>query len=447
MKKILNYIESRLPNDIEGFQCIKTQKILIPYMEIGIEVLTRDISDIGMFFENILSLVEVGIKEINEIGLILGVDFEIVKEAVVDMAEGDYVVVSENKLRITQKGKKIIEEKKIVEIRKTHINRMMINLITGEICDADNLNLQRPNRDSVCLQEAIRIDQSFVDSNFKVFNEFYKFRQEQDSVFGTSAVTRELYKIIGITYTQLNYIQNDLWIYKANDSNEFQLHFSSDSSDKYQNCIYEQLKEQTPPCLENFFERDRCYIEQIKNNTFIPDQNLLNSSINAKNELKQHNKVYDLNPFLLRRYSLTDKEYISYFVYNNSLNYKRIILCINRLKNVINYEIIREFANILEKKEIYLIYNKNEYKAKEDMDRLEKNLNSKNLHIIPCNSIKRSVILFQGELSIEIYDYILPIFGKSVHYSNYIIDFDKKYQEKLVESVIAEHNLSLNEKI
>ncbi|MBQ6530710.1 MAG: hypothetical protein IJI39_07305, partial [Clostridia bacterium] len=123
------------------------------------------------------------------------------------------------------------------------------------------------------------------------------------------------------------------------------------------------------------------------------------------------------------------------------------ILCINRLKNVINYEIIREFANILEKKEIYLIYNKNEYKAKEDMDRLEKNLNSKNLHIIPCNSIKRSVILFQGELSIEIYDYILPIFGKSVHYSNYIIDFDKKYQEKLVESVIAEHNLSLNEKI
>ena len=93
------------------------------------------------------------------------------------------------------------------------------------------------------------------------------------------------------------------------------------------------------------------------------------------------------------------------------------------------------------------MYNKNEYKAKEDMDRLEKNLNSKNLHIIPCNSIKRSVILFQGELSIEIYDYILPIFGKSVHYSNYIIDFDKKYQEKLVVSVIAEHNLSLNVKI
>ncbi len=447
MKKILNHIETRFPSDIEGFQCVKTQKILIPYMEIGIEVLTREISDIGLFFESILNLVDIGIRETNKIAIILGVDFEILKEAVVDMAEGDYIAVSENKLRMTQKGKRILEEKKIVKIRKNNLNRIMINLITGEICDDDNLHLQNSNRDSVCLQEVIRIDQSFVESNFKVFNELYQSRQEKDSVFGTSAILRELYKIIGITYTQLTYIQNDLWIYKSNDSNDFQLHFASDTGDKYQNCLYEQLKGQIPPCLENFFERDRSYIKQLKNKTFIPDRQLLSASIDAKNELQQHNKMYDVNLFLSRRYSLTDQEYISYFLYNTSLNYKRIILCLKRLRNVLNYEIIREIANILEKKEIYLIFNKNEYKAKENMEQIEKNLNSNNLHIIPCNSIKKSVILFQGELSIEIDDYALPVFGRNVCYSNYIIDFDKKYQEKLLQNVIEEYKIILNEKM
>ena len=95
MKTIVEKIKSQIPKEYNGLYCRKSQQMYIPFMEIGIECLIRDISQINLFFEIILKLIEIEVLEIREVSEILGVTFDVAKEAIVDMVEGDYISVSE----------------------------------------------------------------------------------------------------------------------------------------------------------------------------------------------------------------------------------------------------------------------------------------------------------------------------------------------------------------
>ena len=177
MEKILNTIKSQIPKEVNGFFCIKTQEILIPHMEIGIECLIHDISELNLFFGTFLKLVEIEVKEISSIARILGVSFDTVKEAVVDMVSGDYISVSANILGITKKGKEVLKSKKLIEIKKKNLNKVMVNLITGEISDGSNVKTVSAGKSSVCLAEEIAVNKSFLDTNYSSINQVYQVQQ------------------------------------------------------------------------------------------------------------------------------------------------------------------------------------------------------------------------------------------------------------------------------
>lgn len=59
-----------------------------------------------MFFETILKLIDIEVADVYEISAIMGVEFKLLKEAIVDMIEQKYIITSQNKLIMTPRGQK-----------------------------------------------------------------------------------------------------------------------------------------------------------------------------------------------------------------------------------------------------------------------------------------------------------------------------------------------------
>lgn len=443
VEKILNTIKSQIPKEVNGFFCIKTQEILIPHMEIGIECLIHDISELNLFFETILKLVEIEVKEISSIARILGVSFDTVKEAVVDMVSGDYISVSANILGITKKGKEVLKSKKLIEIKKKNLNKVMVNLITGEISDGSNVKTASAGKSSVCLAEEIAVNKSFLDTNYSSINQVYQVQQENDSAYGRKGITKELYKIVDISYRKLVYLANEVVLYKSDDSVELQIQFTTDANDTYSNCLYRQLKGEIHPCLENFFEKSRDFVKKLSAYPSQLDQALNDVAKKVKAELYDKANVadVDLSLFENRRYALVDKEYIDYFTHSDEFRFDRLFIYTNRINSMLNPEVFSEIERISEKKKVVILYDKKEFHAMETIKHFLGKKQNKNLFIIPSDSVDKTIICFDQALIIEVKEEIVYMFEKPICYKVPIVDFDKSKLKPWVEEIQEEYDL------
>lgn len=103
MKKIIEVVIKDMPKEIKGYHLLKRQDIYVPYREIGVVCLTKEISEINLFYEAILKLIDIGICDIKEISDILGVEFKLLKEVIVDMIQNQYIYTAQNQLTMTLK--------------------------------------------------------------------------------------------------------------------------------------------------------------------------------------------------------------------------------------------------------------------------------------------------------------------------------------------------------
>ena len=106
MKQVAAAVAGKLPRQLKNFHLIKRQDIYIPFCEIGITCLTKEVTEINLFFETILKLIDIEVSDVYEISSIMGVEFKLLKETIVDMIEQKYIVTSENKIVMTPRGKK-----------------------------------------------------------------------------------------------------------------------------------------------------------------------------------------------------------------------------------------------------------------------------------------------------------------------------------------------------
>ena len=133
MKQLVAAVSRKLKKKKKNFHLIKRQSIFIPYCEIGITCLTKEVTEINLFFETILKLIDIEVADVYEISAIMGVEFKLLKEAIVDMIEQKYIITSQNKLIMTPRGRKALADRKQVTIRKRNINELSVNMITGNI--------------------------------------------------------------------------------------------------------------------------------------------------------------------------------------------------------------------------------------------------------------------------------------------------------------------------
>ncbi len=441
MQKIIEYIKAEMPEQMPGFKCIKSQEILIPYMEIGVECLVKNITNLNLIFETILKLIDIQVNDINDISDILGVTYEFIKEAIVDMVSYDYVTVSENKLRMTKKGADALKTSKRIEIKKNYINNILVNLITEEIVDSIDITLSKPNKNSVCLENDIEIDKNFLDSKFKNLNEVYQKQQEANSVFGRISVTKELYKVVAVNYSNLKYVKNKVYIYKSEDGESVLLKFKNDINDIYLEAFYKQIKKGLKPAHENFFERDWKFKKD--QHIFVEDPLLMSNSDSLHKLIKKDSSDKIVEMFKTRRYALCDEEYYSYFKLFEEINPSKIFICSNRINSVLPENIMKEIVQIAEKIPVYLLYDKSQTWVCNYANRFRRDKKDKKdkFNLIPCENIDESTVCFYSSLLINFNEYTQNILNNTITHKIPIVDFNNKNTAEWLAKAKIKYNL------
>ena len=443
MKHLIDDIKRHTPKSIPGYYYLKTQNIYIPFMKVTIECLTRKISELNLFFESVLKLIEISVTDINEIADILGVSYSIVKEAIIDMVSVDYIYASENNLDITAKGKAALKTRQRVDIQKTYLKDIIVDMITGVVYDADTVKVSNPHPRDVLLESVIKIDSSYLDSHFQEINSLYQLSLKNNSIFGNSSVTSELYKIIGISYSELHYAENRVYMYKSESSDELKFEFFLDDSDKYKNEFYTQMKEHCRPCQEYFFEKSRDFVNRIAGQPIKIEPSLIEQAEIARKMLFADNVADDTKTdiFTKKRYALNDREYMSYLYNSKVLKYKRIFVCSNHVNGLLSYFFCSQLNVLAEKIPVFLIYNKNEYGAEKTIRYFFRNPSS-NLFLIASEEVDESIICFDSELAMYLQENAISAFERPVVYTMSTCDFDKKAVSKLSGMLIAKYNLA-----
>ncbi|MBQ8298359.1 MAG: hypothetical protein IJX99_00535 [Clostridia bacterium] len=444
MKNLIDDVRRHTPKIMPGYNYVKTQNVYIPLKKVTIECLTRKISELNLFFESILKLIEISVKKTSEIAEILGVSIGVVNEAIVDMVNIDYVFVSEGVLTITEKGAKALETRQKIDIQKTYLQEILVDMITGTVCDADLVKLSRTGSRSVILESVIDIDDSYLDTHFQEINCVYQLQQKKNSVFGNSAITNELYKIIGVSYSELHYLENKVYIYKSDSSDELLFVFSNDSNDKFKNEFYNQLKDSFRPCQEYFFEKNRDLINEAKRNvTEIDEKKLLQTQVVTQLLFSEQNTDDDLfSAFVQDRYALNDKEYLSYLYNPKAFRYSKIYICSNHLGKLLSNVFCYQINILSENIPIYIVYNKNEYGIDKSLGHYFKDHKS-NLYLIPKESIDDNVICFDSELLIYFREHIVTAFERPVAYSQMECCFSKQVVKDVVRKIVDKYDINI----
>ena len=443
MKNLINDVRRHTPQIVSGYNYIKTQSVYIPFKKVTIECLSRKISELNLFFESILKLIDISVKNVNEIAEILGVSTSIVNEAIVDMVNIDYVFASEGMLTITEKGMKALETRKKVDIQKSYLKDLVVDMITGAVYDADSVKFSKTGTRNVILEAVVNIDDAYLDTHFQEINNIYQLQQKNNSVFGNSSVTNELYKIIGVSYTELHYLESKVYIYKSDSSDELFFVFTNDSNDKYKNEFYNQLKSSFRPCQEYFFEKSRDFINEIKKRETGTDDKKA-SQTQAVSKLLFSDKTSEedlLDSFVQDRYALNDTEYLSYLYYPKAFRYRRICVCSNNLGRLLSNSFCSQINVLAEKIPIFIVYNKNEYGIDRSIAHFFKEP-QKNLHLIPKESVDDNIICFDSEVLMYLQEHIVTAFDRPISYLQLVCCFNKQVVEDEMNRVIDKYNLN-----
>lgn len=411
-------------------------------MNITIECLTRKTSELNLFFESILKLIDISVKDINEIAKILGVSYGVVKEAVVDMVRIDYIYVSENTLGITKKGTNALKTKQKIDIQMTYLKDIVVDMITGTVYDADAIKVSDTQPRDVLLEGIIKLDEEFLESHFHEINNVYQLQQRNNSMFENTAITSELYKTIGVSYSKLHYVENRVYMYGSELSDELIFVFSSDSNDRYKNEFYNQLKDSCRPCQEFFFEKNRMLIDKIQSESFQIESDIMEQTENARKLLFADNVTDEIkaNAFTQKRYALNDREYLSYLYNPKSLKYNAIFICSDHMRELLSTSFCSQLNALADRMPVFIIYDKSERNIEKSLQFFFKD-SSANLHLISNDNIEENLICFGSEVIMYLHENIVTAFDRPVVYMQALCDFDKKIVMNTANELVRKYNL------
>lgn len=445
MKQLVAAVTRRLPREIKNFHLIKRQSIYIPYCEIGIICLTKEVTVINLFFETILKLIDIGVSDVYEISAIMGVEFKLLKETIVDMIEQKYIITSENKLIMTPRGQKALADRKLITIRKKNLNELSVNMITGNIEESGKNTFVKPSKRDICLSEEQTITKDFLESNYAIINEIYQRNQIEANIFNTKILQRELYKILDIAYEKLYYVKDELLIYKNDDSEDYEFIIRGDVVERYQNSFYRQVRDVVYSGMENFFERDWDF-SQNHYAKWIVSQEDRQYTKNLIEKLNGNEMISDelLGEYIHTRALIDETELEAIFSYNKEFDYDGIIISCERLKKLLTPEIVSAL-NQISKKRTWLLYDPNEYNVKNIIEQnLGDKIKKKEVSILENEELCNQFICFYPNILVEFVEKTEKVFDRPITIFEGRIEFDSDVIKNKMNEIINECKISFS---
>ena len=439
MKQLVETVARKLPRELKNYHLIKRQDIFIPYCEIGISCLTKEVTEINLFFETILKLIDIEVSDVYEISSIMGVEFKLLKETIVDMIEQRYIITVENKLIMTPKGRKALAARKLVTVRKRNLNEISVNMITGDIEESGKKIFVKPCKGDICLSEEQTITKDFLESNYANINEIYQRNQIEANIFNTKVLQRELYKILDITYDKLYYIKDELLIYKNNDSEDYEFIIKGDIGERYQNSFYSQVRDVVYSGMENFFERDWKFSQRHYNEGIVSQEEKqytqkLIEKLNGNETFSEE----ILEAYTHTRALIDESELETVFLYNKGFEYEGIIISCERLRKLLTSEIVSAL-NQITKKRIWLLYDPEEYNIKKFIG---KKVKKKEVSLLEHIGLSNQFICFYPNILIEFVEKTEMVFDRPITVFEGRIEFNSDAIKNKMNKIIDECKIS-----
>lgn len=442
MKQLIENIARSIPRELKNTRLIKRQNILVPYCEIGITCLTKDTAQINIFYETILKYIYIGVNEISEIATVMGVKFKLLKEVIADMIDQQYVTTSEGRLKMTPKGKKALDSRKVVTIRKRNINQIIVNMITGEMEGNDNLQYTEAHREIICLNEELTITKDFLDNHYAGINEIYQKTQIEYNIFNTNYLSRELYKILDIAYSKLIYIKEGLMTFKNDETNSYEFRITGDIGERYLNCFYNQVRDIVFPGLENFFERDWKFAQQNQNRRITNSEDE-ERTVSLIQDLYGSENITDeiMDKFTQERALIEGTEIDKYFLYYRELDFKGIIISCKRLRRIMSKEIISSI-NQMQNKRIIILFDKDEYEIDVFLNKqFGEMIRQGKIVLIKRDGAIENFICFYPNIYIRFEEIIESVFERPFTVLNGKIEFEENAIKSKMDKFIADNGL------
>ena len=442
MKQVVAAVARNLPRQLKNFHLIKRQNIYIPFCEIGITCLTKEVTEINLFFETILKLIDIEVSDVYEFSSIMGVEFKLLKETIIDMIEQKYIITSENKLIMTPRGKKALADRKLVTIRKKNLNELSVNMITGGIEESGKNVIAHPTKSEICLSQEQTITKDFLESNYATINEIYQRNQIEANVFNTRVLQRELYKILDIAYDKLYFVKDELLIYKNDESEDYEFIIKGDIGEKYKNSFYSQVRDVVFPGMENFFERDWKFAQEHYNKEIIsPPERQYTKSLIEKlngNEIISDDLV---DAYEQTRELIDEMELETLFSYYKELDFEGIIISCERLRKLLTPEIVVAL-NQVSKKRTWLLYDPQEYNIKKFLEqKLEDKTKKKEVSILEKKKLSKQFICFYPNVLVEFIEKTEKVFDRPLTVFEGRIEFNSDIIKYKMDKIIDEYKI------
>lgn len=441
MKDIIHDVKRSLPKRIDGFEHIKTYNAGIPYALVTLECLTRRITDLNLFFESILRLTELNVNKPEDISFILGVPDNILNEAIADMVSADLIGLPGGRLSLTRKGKETLANGKRILTEKRYLSDIAVDLITGRICDASLLKRGKADkRNDVILDHVIKADNDFFNAHFRDISRIFREQQKNNSVFGKDSVISELYKIVNTKVRTVEYLQNKIDLYKSSTIKDQLFEFESDHNEEYKKALYSQLKLQGSSVRLQILTEWNRLPRALKNNGMRDDADPM--MLSERDELigkltgsadVESDEITEA--FRKHRYSVYDKEYLSFFRYYHKLKCRYVIICSTIPHTFFTNNTCELIYDMASKFTVYIVY-----KNVKNVERFFKKKND-NIILVPAEFVERDCICIDSTVLFYPEHHIIGAFDSNIVYTRNECFFDEKDIEEASQRLFELYEL------
>ena len=256
-------LKKSIPPQISGYKYLKKVKIYIPILEIGLSILEKQEVKLSFVFETVLSLVSYDIHDIEMIQKVLGLDKEILKEIISQMAIEDLVSISEMQITLAPKGSNALHEHKKNLVVKSQLNKIFINRISGKLSDEIPYLLDKIETSEICLDSIITPTIEKLRGNHKEIDKIYYRQQERSSSYNELRKS-SLYRILDIIYDNFRYMEKYAFIYLNEKDGSLLSIFNDDEDSLYATTLNNQIDKNIDSVMNMFkYKSNKNYAKTI----------------------------------------------------------------------------------------------------------------------------------------------------------------------------------------
>lgn len=368
MKHLIDSIGEYIPPKNVGYSFVKRTNVFIPYKEIGVSILERTVTPLSFVYETVLKYLSVGVDDIERMATLLGLEIDIYKEVIAEMALANLIDVSEMSLILTVKGKNALQELTKVTIKKSQLNELFVNMVTGDIENYSNGRfLDRPTPGFAHLDQNIELDIQFLRDKFPIIEQMYDKDKEDDFFISRKLKEKSLYRILDIAYLNIKYLAVGCFVYVKEEDSSILLIFDTkeETSSNYSLIANAQIsKNVTSTSL--LFEANRSFIAQQKSKIHQNDSAKNEALIDLISVIQKRSKtaipIEEIESLYYKDRYLLDGELTDILTECQQYKPRELIIASSRIRSLLqDNAITNTLIGILANTKITLIYNNDEY--------------------------------------------------------------------------------------